>query len=152
VARELIKPPFVLVERTAAEGSSIYMYPSGCPAIFSRVAPGTTADWTGGYAKGSTSLTLSNTANLQVGSTLVLDQINDNGDADPGNDVYDCTLSPTCTQAGSAQHGHRCSLSQATSVSGLTVGITPLFGCRTGAPQKAPSPLDELSLCDGCGY
>jgi PKD repeat protein len=35
------------------------------------------ASWTGGYAQGSTSLTLSTTANLSVGQVITIDQLND---------------------------------------------------------------------------
>lgn len=39
--------------------------------------PSNTASWTAGYAKGTTVVTLSSTTNLQVGSLLILDQLND---------------------------------------------------------------------------
>src|SRR3989441_1913680 len=48
------------------------------------------ADWTAGYAKGTTVITLSNTANLRAGeSFLILDQVDDTAD---GGDIYDCGI------------------------------------------------------------
>jgi hypothetical protein len=42
--------------------------------------PDNTASWTAGYAKGTTQITLSSTANLKVGTQLILDQIDDASD------------------------------------------------------------------------
>lgn len=39
--------------------------------------PHNTANWTTGYAKGTTQVTLSSTTNLSVGSLIILDQLND---------------------------------------------------------------------------
>jgi hypothetical protein len=39
--------------------------------------PRNLANWTAGYAKGATAITLSTVANLQVGSTIMLDQLDD---------------------------------------------------------------------------
>src|SRR5690349_1571851 len=39
--------------------------------------PGTIRNWTAGYAKGTTQLTLSSTSGLSVGSLLILDQLDD---------------------------------------------------------------------------
>lgn len=40
-------------------------------------SPSNEANWTGGYNKGTTTITLSNAANMKVGTLLVLDQQND---------------------------------------------------------------------------
>src|SRR5207249_8596678 len=42
--------------------------------------PPNVRDWTGGYAQGMTSITLSSTSGLSVGTMLILDQLNDNVD------------------------------------------------------------------------
>jgi hypothetical protein len=47
--------------------------------------PTNTANWTAGYAKGSTSITLSSVSNLKVGQPIVLDQLDDVSD---NNAVY----------------------------------------------------------------
>src|SRR2546427_540868 len=57
------------------------------------------ADWTAGYAKGATVLTLSNTANLRAGeSLLILDQVDDSVD---GGDIYNCGVANVCAGEGS---------------------------------------------------
>src|SRR5713101_3642375 len=48
------------------DGSGLYPLP-----------PGHSANWTAGYAKGTTSVTLDNTTGLAVGDILVLDQLDD---------------------------------------------------------------------------
>src|SRR5436309_1262099 len=57
------------------------------------------ADWTAGYAKGTTVITLSNTANLRAGeSFLILDQVDDTAD---GGDIYNCGIANGCVSQGS---------------------------------------------------
>src|SRR5256885_4355691 len=57
------------------------------------------ADWTAGYRKGSTVITLSNTANLRAGeSFLILDQVDDAAD---GGDIYNCGTANGCVSQGS---------------------------------------------------
>lgn len=106
-------------------------------------SPGNTANWTAGYAKGTTSLTLSSTANLAAGSIILLDQIGDNGDADPGNDVYVCDTSPGCTQNGSGSTGERQQgeLHKVVSVSGTTVVITPPLLMPNWRSAKSPRAM-----------
>src|SRR5256886_8112442 len=61
------------------------------------------ADWTAGYAKGTTVITLSNTANLRAGeSFLILDQVDDTAD---GGDIYHFGIANRCVSQGS--HGMR---------------------------------------------
>src|SRR2546427_2855309 len=58
-----------------------------------------TADWTAGYAKGTTVITLSNTANLRPGENfLILDQVDDTTD---GGDIYNCGVANGCVSQGS---------------------------------------------------
>jgi hypothetical protein len=45
-----------------------------------KAQPGNTANWTSGYAKGATQITLSSVSNLQVGSLVILDQLQDSVD------------------------------------------------------------------------
>lgn len=45
-----------------------------------RGGPSNTANWTAGYAQGTTQITLDNTANLKVGTALILDQLQDSSD------------------------------------------------------------------------
>jgi len=110
---------------------------------------GNYANWTAGYAGGATTITLSAVTNLQVGSTIILDQCNDGlsgnptgatnsgcatgASADNGN-LWVCQAINVCSQQGatylSRAPGNRnqTQLVQVTSISGsgpYTVGITP---------------------------
>jgi hypothetical protein len=107
------------------------------------------ANWTAGYASGTTSITLDAVPNLQVGSVLILDQCNDGlsgqpssasnsgcgagSNADNGN-LWICQTVNVCSQQGatylSRAPGNRnqIQLVRVTSISGtgpFTVGITP---------------------------
>jgi hypothetical protein len=91
--------------------------------------PGNTANWNAGYAVGSTSITLSSKSNLQVGSLLILDQLDDSGDT--GN-VYICQTQNVCSTNPGSQNGRpgrgQDQVVTVTSISGAgpyTVGITP---------------------------
>lgn len=94
--------------------------------------PSNTATWTSNYSQGSTTITLNSVANLQVGSLLVLDQLDDSSDS--GN-IYICQTSGAngdCSQQGGVSNGrpNRGQNQQVTvtSISGsgpYTVGITP---------------------------
>jgi hypothetical protein len=72
--------------------------------------PGNTANWTAGYSKGATTITLSSTANLKVGTPLILDQLNDSN-TDTG-EVWVCGdggLNVCCVScaAGAGRSGPR---------------------------------------------
>src|SRR6266404_584518 len=54
-------------------------------------------NWTAGYAKGDTQLTLDSTAGLTVLKTIILDQANDTSDT---GGVFVCDVSGTCHQSG----------------------------------------------------
>lgn len=90
------------------------------------LGPTHTANWTAGYAKGATVVTLSSTTGLAVGSELFLDQLNDS--ADTGN-VWVCETGGTCAQEGPAD-GERSGRAQSqvvtvTGISGSNVTISP---------------------------
>ncbi len=99
--------------------------------------PSNVATWTAGYAVGTTSIklgavTTGSVSNLQVGSLLILDQLDDAGD--PGN-IFVCQTTGsdgTCSQEGGSGNGRpgRAQNQQVvvTSITGSgpwTVGITP---------------------------
>lgn len=58
--------------------------------------PQNLANWTGGYAQGSRTITLSNTANLQPGTRIILEQ---NDDPTDGPGVYVCATGGVCGYA-----------------------------------------------------
>lgn len=63
--------------------------------------PGNVANWTAGYAKGTTVIILDNTTNLQIGSMITLDQLDDCGssgtcNADNG-EIWVCRRQGTCS-------------------------------------------------------
>jgi hypothetical protein len=102
-------------------------------------------NWTAGYAKGTTTLTLTNCgsttpatgsiANLKVGSLLILDQLDEANDT---GGIWNCAANQTCasaSQGGEARtdgtcNGTTCIRSQqqgviVTAISGNTVTISP---------------------------
>ena len=89
-------------------------------------SPGNTANWTGGYAPGTSSITLSSTANLRAGSLLMLDQLDDSSD---GGEIFVCQAAGVCSTDGPGGAGRNGRAQQqivkVTGVSGNTVNITP---------------------------
>ncbi|MDR3642143.1 MAG: fibronectin type III domain-containing protein [Candidatus Doudnabacteria bacterium] len=91
--------------------------------------PSNTANWTAGYAKGTTQITLSGVTNLKIGQPLMLDQ-NDDA-ADTGN-LYVCQSSganPPCSLEGNSgatrANRDQSQIVTVTAISGNTVTITP---------------------------
>jgi len=96
---------------------------------FSYYGPGPptyVAEWTAGYAKGSTSATLSATTGLSVGMRMVLDQLNDS--TDTGN-IFVCQAKTTCTDEGGTTNGRtnraQHQIVTVTDINGTTVTFTP---------------------------
>lgn len=102
--------------------------------------PHNTANWTSGYAKGSTSITLDNTTNLHVGSVIMLDQLDDTFTTGDLGNIFVCQTygsNGSCSQQGGVGNGRPGSsgctsgcraqnqLVTVTSISGGTVGISP---------------------------
>ena len=87
---------------------------------------GNSANWTGGFAKGTTSITLSSTANMVVGMLLNLDQANDSNTDNGG--IWVCEADNVCSdEGGTAGRSGRAQWQtvRVTSISGTTVGISP---------------------------
>lgn len=111
-----------------------------------------TATWTGGYAPGTTSITLSSTANLSVGALMILWQADQ--PSDPGT-IWNCQNS-SCSQQGGQGGPSGNSQTQTvtvTSVSGNTVGISPglyspiwssSFSPHAGWPTHLPITNDGV--------
>jgi hypothetical protein len=114
--------------------------------------PTNSASWTGGYSKGTTQITLSNTANLKAGSVLILDQVNDSSDT--GN-IFVCEASGTCSQEGGAG-AERSNRSQqqmvsVTAVSGNTVTISPGLYMPNWRSSQSPGAWWATSIISGVG-
>lgn len=87
------------------------------------------ASWTGGYAKGTTVVTLSNTTGLAVGNFILLDQLDDSADGYPAaGDIFVCSTA-TCTGQGGGNNTRpsrgQLQMSQVTAISGNNVTISP---------------------------
>ena len=65
-------------------GNIIFSSVPGAGGLGSEPYPRHAVDWTGGYAQGTSSITLSDTSALKVGQGVVLDQLNDTGLSLPG--------------------------------------------------------------------
>jgi hypothetical protein len=102
------------------------------------------ANWTAGYAKGTTQVTLDNVAGLSVGSIIVLDQANDA--SDPGG-VIVCDTLVVCrpiTEAGAPgrviggiEHNQQ-QFVQVKAISGNTVTISPGLYASNWSSAKSP--------------
>jgi hypothetical protein len=89
--------------------------------------PRNVANWTGGYTPGSTQITLSSTANLKVGSLIILDQLDDST-TDTGQ-IWVCQTINVCSQQVGAGNGRtnraQNQVVQVKAISGNTVTISP---------------------------
>jgi hypothetical protein len=104
--------------------------------------PGHSANWTAGYAKGTTSITLSSTTGLAVGDILVLDQLDDSN-TDTGN-IWICSTMDVCSSEGDSNI-RRANRSQnqlvvVTAISGSTVTFDPPAGLYMPNWTAAKSP------------
>jgi hypothetical protein len=103
------------------------------------------ANWTAGYAAGTTSITLSSKTNLSVGSAIVLDQADDTSD---NGDIFVCYTDGAidCSTNGDNGGFARTGRSQqqivtVTSISGsgpYTIGITPGLYMPNWSSAKTP--------------
>jgi hypothetical protein len=87
--------------------------------------PDHSADWTAGYAKGTTVITLSSTTGLAVGNTLILDQADDSFDS---GGIYVCSTRGTCVSQGSSagrKHRGQQQTVVAQAIDGNNVTISP---------------------------
>ncbi len=109
-------------------------------------SPSNVANWTGNYAAGTTSITLSSVANLQVGFPIMLDETDDLSTADTGAIFVCFTPQGVCSTNGDSGGAPRVGRSQqqmvtVTSISGsgpYTVGISPAVVMPNWVAAKAP--------------
>jgi hypothetical protein len=118
-----------------------------------------TASWTGGYAKGSTQITLSNTTGIAVGNFIILDQLNDSN-TDTGG-IWVCETDNVCSDEGPGGTGRSGRAQEqwvkVTGVSGNTVTISPGLYMPNWRASQSPaawwpstnikmSGIEDLSL------
>jgi len=103
------------------------MGPTGYWVGSPQVQPGgsNSANWTAGYAKGTTQITLDSTAGLTVGTILILDQLNDT--ADTGGLVVSDAIGTFSLEGGAPSRGNRVQQQhvQVTAINGSQVIISP---------------------------
>jgi hypothetical protein len=116
--------------------------------------PSNTANWTAGYAQGTTVITLSSTTNLHVGSQVILDQVSDVSGSQALTDtgaVFTCSAY-TCTENGGSagnQSGYQRSsggsavrdeqqVVNVTAISGNQVTINPGLRMPNWRSSQAP--------------
>jgi hypothetical protein len=127
-------------------------------------SPGNTASWTSGFAKGTTSITLSSTANLQVGQTLILDQCDDGftgtscsagsaggaGSASDPKTIYVCQVAACDTEGNSSGSGRSNRAQQqlvtVTGIIGSTVSFTPSLYMPNWRSSQSPGAWWGSSL------
>ena len=109
-----------------------------------------TANWTAGYAKGTTSITLSNTTGLKVGQLIALQQLND-GNTDTGN-LWICSTANICSGEGGVPDfstgGNReqMQILRVAAISGTTVTITPGLYMPNWRSSQGPGAFWGASL------
>jgi hypothetical protein len=107
-----------------------------------KTAPGNTANWTAGYAKGTTVITVDSTTNMQVGTVLILDQLNDTN-TDTG-ELWVCETDNICGYegpgGGSRLDRAQVQLVKVTVIDGSDITISPglhMPNWRTGRDPEA---------------
>lgn len=113
------------------------------------------ANWTAGYAEGSTALTLSSTTSIVANDTvLTLDQLNDSSD---GGDIFVCT-STSCSDEGGCNHclpdaGGRAQqqLVKVTAINGSVVTVTPGIYMPNWRGSQSPRAAWGTNIASGIG-
>jgi len=103
-------------------------------------SPGNIANWTAGFAKGTSVITLSSVANLAVGSILMLDQVDD-GTTDTGTIWIGDTAGVHCLDCSSpSRGGNRAQMQVVTvkAINGTSVTIEPPVIWPNFASAKSP--------------
>ena len=123
-----------------------------------------TANWTGGYSQGATSITLDSVSGLSTGMFIILDQADDSSDGWPvTGDIYVCPIvSAGCSSSGGGGYSSRTGrpeteFHEVTAINGNTVTVTPPIinpnwrsgqspGAYWGSPTTVNAGVENLSL------
>jgi hypothetical protein len=116
------------------------------------------ADWTGGYAKGATEITLSNVGStgISVGQYIYLDQANDTS---PGTDFFICSATDTgCSLEGGAPgrvingiERNQMQMVQVTAINGSKYTISPGLYSPNWRSSQAPGAWWPSSTIEYAG-
>jgi hypothetical protein len=113
---------------------------------WSQVSPGSTANWTAGYAKDATQITLSTVSGLAVGKLMVLDQTDDSSD---DGSIYNCQTVGVCTSQGTdigrSGRGQHQTVT-VTAISGNVVTISPPLANPNWRSDRSPGAWWASSL------
>jgi hypothetical protein len=122
-----------------------------------RGGPSNAADWTAGYARGTTVITLSNTTNLSVGKIIILDQLDDTSD---NGAIYICdTTAAGCNDDGpdgGSSDAQRVSRAQqqmvtVTAINGNEVTISPGLYMPNWRASQSPGAWWATAPATGIG-
>lgn len=109
--------------------------------------PDNIANWTAGYAKGSTTISVSNVTGLQVGMPIYLDQLNDTTDT---GHIYVCGTAGLCIEQGSTSNGRagrgQRQLVRLVSCDGNS---TPGHACTSGANMTITPGVHSPNIVSG---
>jgi hypothetical protein len=98
----------ILIVNGESVGSHCGYFYTGAIGLCNNPSSRNTANWTAGYAQGTTRITLDSTTGISVGSVIFLDQLADASDGWPAaGDLYICenTLNGCAAQGGGAGFG-----------------------------------------------
>ena len=102
--------------------------------------PSNTANWTAGYAQGTTNITLSAVPNLKVGYMLFLDQADDAADTGSIFVCDDNTISPPCSLEGNTGNSQRTHRNQRQIVTVVSCGTATTFGAACNGTNVTITP------------
>jgi hypothetical protein len=140
---------FLVISGFSVGASCGYFYGGAIKLCASDSVPQTSANWTAGYAPGTTRITLSSTNGIAVGTVIFLDQLDDASDGWPASgDLYICTATATsCSaQGGGTGFGRsgRATM-QAVKVTNIVGGgqldITPPINLPSFRASQSPGAL-----------
>ena len=113
---------------------------------------GNSANWTGGYAQGTTQITLSNVSGLSAGSVIFVDQLDDASDT---NGVYVCQTYGPCgndVPGGAGRSGRgQLEIKRITAISGSTVTISSGLYNTNWRSSQSPGAWWVGSMLTGVG-
>ena len=102
--------------------------------------PTNTANWTAGFAVGTTQITLSAVTNMHVGQPIFLDQADDTADTGQVFVCSDNTISPPCSLEDNVNNGQRTHRNQVQQVTVVACGTANTFGAACNGTNVTISP------------